>query len=109
MHRRNCVVDSIVLSASFIVIYLLTLLSLLWVIKNQTQTINSFRKQNEKQSDLLASKDLQAYATIQAVSNIPNEPEELLSDDELALKEALARPGGLTEDERIYFGSKQLL
>jgi hypothetical protein len=32
-----------------------------------------------------------------------------LSDDELALKEALARPGGLTEDERIYFGSKQLL
>lgn len=67
-------------------------------------------KQNENQSKLLASKDLQAYATIQSVSNAIEQPkEELLSDDELALREANDRPGGLTEDERIYFGFKQLL
>lgn len=65
--------------------------------------------QNENQSKLLASKDLQAYAMIQSVSNAVEEPEELLSDDELALREAQNRPGGLTEDERIYFGFKQLL
>lgn len=67
-------------------------------------------KQLENQSRLLASKDLQAYAGIQSVDHaVKAQEEELLSDDEIALQEAQNRPGGLTEDERIYFGYKQLL
>lgn len=65
--------------------------------------------QNEKQSDLLASKDIGTWATIQSFKHADTEPEEMLSDDEIALKEAQNRPGGLTEDERIYFGYKQLI
>jgi hypothetical protein len=66
-------------------------------------------KQNEKQSDLLASKDIGTWATIQSFKTAEAEPEEVLSDDELILREALARPGGPTNDERIYLASKGLL
>lgn len=65
--------------------------------------------QLENQSRLLASKDIAAYAMIQQVDSAVAEPDEMLSDDELALREATNRPGGLTPDERIYFGAKQLL
>lgn len=60
---------------------------------------------NEKQANLLASKDLQTYATLNAV----NEPEKHKfqdepSDDDLAFEEAKRR--GPTEDEIIYFAAR---
>lgn len=58
---------------------------------------------------LLASKDIGAFAAIQGITNQIAEPDELLSDDEIALREAQMRPGGLTDDERIYFTYKQLI
>lgn len=71
--------------------------------------IHSLQTLNERQAHLLASKDIGTYAAIQSITDQNPEPDELLSDDEIALREAQNRPGGLTEDERIYFGFKQLL
>lgn len=55
----------------------------------------------EKQSNLLASKDLSAFTVIQAATPPVPDTVEDKSDDEIAFEEALAR--GMTEDERIYF------
>lgn len=71
--------------------------------------IHSLMKQNETQATLLASKDIGAFAAIQGIKHDVAEVDELLSDDEIALREAKNRPGGLTDDERIYFTYKQLI
>lgn len=64
--------------------------------------IGSLRKQTEKQSDLLASKDLSVFMGIQSVTN-PQvvEDDEQLSEDQIAYNEAMER--GMTDDEEIYF------
>lgn len=61
-------------------------------------------RQLEKQSDLLSSKDLSAFVTIQSM-NPGNQVEvdEQLTDDEIAYNEALER--GMTDDEKLYFQS----
>jgi len=66
--------------------------------------------QNQRLSDLVAVKDLQAYATLKQVeiaAQVPSEPvQEMETDDQQALRERAARPGGLTDDEKLYFRAK---
>lgn len=61
------------------------------------------RDQIQSQAHLLASKDIAAYAAIQAVTpgntDVPAVEQE--SDDDIAFREAKER--GMTEDDRIYF------
>jgi hypothetical protein len=55
--------------------------------------------------ELLSVKDLTAYAALQYTKPVENkeEPVELESDDAIAFRECAARPGGLTDDEKLYF------
>ena len=53
----------------------------------------------------MCSKDLSAFMAIQSVSGTQYEPEEQLSDDQIAFKEAMEK-GGLTDDEATYFGAQ---
>jgi hypothetical protein len=73
--------------------------------------LQSFRKQNEKQSDLLASKDLGAFVQIQQASAYRDvventtqvaTPGETESDDQIAFREAMEK-GFLTDAEQTYF------
>jgi hypothetical protein len=68
-------------------------------------------KINQKQSDLLSVKDLQAYAVLKQIeiAATPQEEQETFepeSDDQQAFRERCARPGGLTDDEKLYFRAK---
>lgn len=59
---------------------------------------------NQRQSELLSVKDISAYAMLQQVKpSEDTEPTEIESDDEIAFRECAARPGGLTDDEKLYF------
>lgn len=70
----------------------------------------SILNQNEKQADLLCSKDIGAFVQIQQASAFANMETtvatlgETESDDEVALKEAMEK-GFLTTDEEYYFRS----
>lgn len=61
---------------------------------------------NQKQSELLSVKDLQAYAILQQITpheeSVPMEEPE--TDDQIAFRECAAR--GLTDDEKLYFRAK---
>jgi hypothetical protein len=76
--------------------------------------LESLRKQNEKQSDLLASKDLGAFVQIQQASAFRDmetsvsTPGETESDDQIAFREAMEK-GFLTDAETIYFKSVGLV
>lgn len=63
-------------------------------------------KVNQRQSELLSVKDLQAYAVLQQVipQDEPKEIQEPETDDQIAFKECAAR--GLTDDEKLYFRAK---
>jgi hypothetical protein len=59
---------------------------------------------NQKQSELLSVKDLSTYAAMQEIKTAVEEPpKETESDDDVAFRECAARPGGLTDDEKLYF------
>ena len=66
-------------------------------------------KVNDRQSKLLASKDVQAYQSIIAMDGIdtpePTAPQP--TEDEIALQEAMER--GMTNDDLIYFKSRGLI
>ena len=64
---------------------------------------------NDRQSKLLASRDVQAYQGIIAMDQFSesNVTEKQLSDDEIAFQEAQER--GMTEDDLIYFRSIGLI
>ena len=72
--------------------------------------LQSLRKQNEKQSDLLASKDLGAFVQITQASVYRDSveghtvatPGETESDDQIAYREAMEK-GFLTDAEQTYF------
>lgn len=72
--------------------------------------IQSLRKQNEKQSDLLSSRDIGAFVQIQQASAFKDmtttvaTPGETESDDEISLREAMEK-GFLTPDEETYYRS----
>lgn len=99
--------DLIWLLISFTLIFILTNLMWFLVLKNQNQIISTLQDQNQKQSELLSVKDLTAYAALQYTKPQDNsEPVETETDDDIAFRECAARPGGLTDDEKLYFRAK---
>lgn len=62
---------------------------------------------NQKQSELLSVKDLSAYALLQQAKPVEDSPDlpTMETDDDIAFRECASRPGGLTDDEKLYFGA----
>ena len=99
--------DSTILLLSFSLVSILSIASLTFLNLRNHQTIESLRKQNQHQADLLASKDLSAYAYITAnTADAPKPKFEAEPDDDTVAYAESMRKGYLTEDESIYYGSK---